>query len=56
MNENNFLQSEKQKELNENGFFPQFSNLKVIEQTASPIKTKFERSIILTGRSFTLDD
>ncbi len=56
VNEKNFLQCTNQKELNENCFFPQAINLKVVEQTASPIKTKFERPIILTGRSFTLDD
>ena len=55
-NENNFLACTNQKEMNENYFFSQATNLKLVEQTASPIKTKFERPIILTGRSFTLDD
>ena len=55
-NENNFLQCSIKKDLNSNCFFPQTANLKLIEQTASPIKTKFERPIILTGRTFTLDD
>jgi len=35
---------------------PRGGSFKIVEQTASPIKTKFDRPIILAGKSFTLDD
>jgi hypothetical protein len=44
------------KEINENCFIPNCGSFKVVEQTASPIKTKFDRPIILSGKSFTLSD
>lgn len=39
----------------ENKFFTQCGGFKMNEQTASPVKTKFERPIILMGRTLKLD-
>lgn len=41
---------------NENKFLTQCAGLKFNEQTASPVKTKFERPIILMGRTLKLDE
>jgi len=39
----------------ENKFFTQCGGFKFNEQTASPLKTKFDRPIILMGRTLKLD-
>lgn len=40
----------------ENKFPSQFGGFKYAEQTASPIKTKFDRPIILMGKTLKLDE
>ncbi len=54
--QNNFLNYELHHFRNDNIILPQCGSFKLVDQTTSPVKTKFERPIILLGKTLTRDE